>query len=113
MHLRIEKIGGENSAAIQETLEFIEKNRENGISALYVFSAFRTSEYNTTTELLATIAACQKGDIKISQEKFDQIRIFYRETLERVGLLDASMSVFLDGLFAPYECAIEEFFHSG
>ncbi len=112
MHLRIEKIGGENSAALRETLGFIEKNRRNGISALYVFSAFRTSEYNTTTELLATIDACQKSDITTAVTIFDQIQVFYRETLEDMGYMDPSMSVFVDELFAPYRCAITESFQT-
>ena len=83
MDVRIEKIGWENSASLRETLSLIQKNQTNGIKSIYVFSAFRTSEYNTTTELLKCIEACRSDEAKAAKDILDCIASFYRETISK------------------------------
>lgn len=103
MHVRIEKIGGENSAALRETVRLIEQNQKNHIACIYVFSAFRTSTYNTTTELLRVIEHCRMGDQAQAKNTLDTIRDFYRDTIAENGYLDDRREVLLENLFDSYQ----------
>jgi aspartokinase len=109
MQVRIEKIGGENSAALRETLALIEKNKANSIYSLYVFSAFRTSEYNTTTELLRVTQFCRDGQKEKAREILIAIKDFYKKTLISEWVLTDTVLSYLEEVFIPYEHALDTF----
>ena len=110
MDVRIEKIWWENSASLRETLSLIQKNQTNGIKSIYVFSAFRTSEYNTTTELLKCIEACRSDEAKAAKDILDCIASFYRETISKEWYSTPDIEQLLRDIFGTYQEYIRAFF---
>ncbi len=110
MHVRIEKIGGENSAALKETIRLIQKNQHHHMAGIYVFSAFRTSEYNTTSELLRVVEYCRSGNKALAKSTLDAIRSFYRATLDEEWFMDIDREKLIESLFLSYQERIEAYF---
>ena len=110
MDVRIEKIWWENSASMRETISLIKKNQTNGIKSIYVFSAFRTSEYNTTTELLKCVEACTANDEAQARVILDRIASFYRETISKEWYDTPGIEWVVNDIFGTYRAYIRAYF---
>lgn len=103
MSIIVEKIGGENSADITRTLQSIIRKRDNSESAVYVISAFRSREFNTTSYLIEAGEFCCQGDIDHTLQAFIKVQDFYLETIrENISTHSEKVEFFVQSLFSGY-----------
>ncbi len=103
MSIIVEKIGGENSADITRTLQSIIRKRDNSESAVYVISAFRSREFNTTSYLIEAGEFCCQGDRDHTLQAFIKVQDFYLETIrENISTHSEKVEFFAQSLFSRY-----------
>ena len=87
--LRVEKIGGDDSFQLRKTLAMLTERYENGGKWIYVYSAFKNSiaenssdRWNTTDILIEIAERISQKDEKIALEKAKELEEFYQERIE-------------------------------
>ncbi len=77
------KIGGENAVRFKENAARAAEKSGEGKQQILVFSALRSSTFNTTTKLIKAAEALQNGKPEEALPYFEEIRRFHRETIAR------------------------------
>lgn len=103
MSIIVEKIGGENSADITHTLSNILSKKDTCESAVYVISAFRSREFNTTSYLIEAGEFCRQGDRESTLQAFIKVQDFYLDTVrENISIYSEKVELFVQSLFSEY-----------
>lgn len=103
MSIIVEKIGGENSADITNTLSSILRKRDTSESAVYVISAFRSREFNTTSYLIEAGEFCRRGDRDSTLQAFIKVQDFYLDTIrQNISTHSEKVESFAQSLFSEY-----------
>lgn len=103
MSIIVEKIGGENAADIKNTLASIIEKRNQNEWAVYVISAFRSREFNTTSYLIEAWEFCRHGDRENTLKTIKKIQDFYLDTIrENISTHSEKVEFFVQSLFSGY-----------
>jgi aspartokinase len=110
--LRIEKIGGDNTTQVRQTLAMLNSRRWKE-RWVYVLSAFRSSDknwFNTTSHLIEAGEACKRWDQNATLQLLSEVEDFYLSILQSGLPENTTIQWYCQWLFDLYRQQIYEYF---